>query len=135
MIRRRVERLEAALSGRTNLHMLHEVIFAKKGETAVEAIGRVAPQFGITFEQVGCATVVWGNERKLTRREDYQIVEDVSKLIGWKTHEECVIERDRLRREDPEKLKRWAETGKELWRLRREQAEREGEETCVSKQE
>jgi hypothetical protein len=124
-VKRRLEKLEATLGGRTNLHYLSSVIFAREGETAVQAIARVAPKYGITFEQVGCATVVWGDEYRLTRREDFQIVDDVSKLIGWKSHDEWCVEIDRLKREEPEKIARWHQIGGELWRLRREQSERE----------
>lgn len=123
----RVAKLENALGGMTNLHYLSSVIFARKDETAVQAIARVAPEYGITFEQVGCATVVWGDEHKLTRREDYQIVDDASKLIGHLSHEASLSECERLKREDPEEFDRRIQIGRELWRLRREQAERERE--------
>ena len=126
-MKRRLEKLEVTLGGRTNLHCLSSVIFAREGESAVQAIARLAPEYGITFEQVGCATVVWGDEHRLTRREDYQIVDDVSKLIGWKSHDEWCIEIDRLKREEPEKIARWLQIGNELLRLHREQAERERE--------
>jgi hypothetical protein len=124
-VKRRLEKLEATLGGRTNLHYLSSVIFAREGETAIQAIARAAPKYGITLEQVGCAHVVWGDEHRLIRSEDYQIVDDVSKLIGWMSHDEWVFEIDRLEREEPEKIARWRQIGGELWRLHREQSERE----------
>lgn len=97
-IAQKIRKLEAALGGTTNLYDL-DFISARDDESLTDAVSRVARERGLELKDVGHAMVLWSDDDKLDRSEEYRHPtvrswDDVEKLIGHKRHEQWLEELD-----------------------------------------
>lgn len=95
---RRIEKIEekGVISALHYLGFVH----ANDDESLIEAVTRLAEESGLTLDDVGYASVLWRDGHKLHGHETYQhptvrTWDDVTRLVGFKSHDEWVDEFER----------------------------------------